>query len=98
MKKELGICIVALAICSVASAQQGQANSAPPLAVSSPQRGGEPGTKPLGLSVRAGLMFPSTKAARDVGSQWFAAGADFKLGDLKFSRQGSQHLRDPRSA
>ncbi len=41
-------------------------------------------TKPLGLSVRAGLFFPTSGDARDEGQTWISGGLDYKLGDLKF--------------
>ncbi|MBS1714271.1 MAG: hypothetical protein JST30_08025 [Armatimonadetes bacterium] len=42
-------------------------------------------SKPLGLSVRIGLFYPSNGEARDVeGQGWFAGGIEYKGGDLKF--------------
>jgi hypothetical protein len=39
--------------------------------------------KPLGVSVRAGLFFPSNASARDrEGQSWFTVGADYKIKDL----------------
>ncbi|GMV88289.1 MAG: hypothetical protein AMXMBFR81_12200 [Chthonomonas sp.] len=40
--------------------------------------------KPLGMSVKGGLFFPSKKSARDQGANWFTLGIDYKLKDLKF--------------
>ena len=41
-------------------------------------------TKPIGLSVRAGMFFPSSEASRDEGATWLAAGVEFRLQDLNF--------------
>jgi hypothetical protein len=42
-------------------------------------------TKPVGLSLRAGVFFPASTEARDAeGDTWFAFGGEFKLKDLKF--------------
>lgn len=41
--------------------------------------------KPIGVSVRAGLFFPTNGTARDSASTWFTVGADYKLKDLKVS-------------
>lgn len=44
--------------------------------------------KPLGLSVRLGLFYPSNGDARDVeGQGWFSGGLEYKLGDLHFDSQ-----------
>ncbi|HVL38596.1 MAG TPA: hypothetical protein VM328_04310 [Fimbriimonadaceae bacterium] len=40
-------------------------------------------TQSSGISLRAGLFFPSDSAARDEGASWFAFGADYRLGDLQ---------------
>lgn len=40
--------------------------------------------EPIGLSVRAGLFFPSDGDAREEGATWFAVGADYKVSDLRF--------------
>jgi len=40
--------------------------------------------KPVGLSIRGGLLFPSNGDARNEGKTWFAFGADYKLGDIAF--------------
>ncbi|MBS1722076.1 MAG: hypothetical protein JSS66_03605 [Armatimonadetes bacterium] len=43
-------------------------------------------TKPLGLSLRLGVWYPSNGDARDVeGQGWFAGGAEYKIKDLHFS-------------
>lgn len=39
-------------------------------------------TKPLGLSVRAGILWPTSDYGRDVGRTWFGIGADYKIMDL----------------
>lgn len=44
----------------------------------------------MGVSVRAGLMFPSAKSSRDIGAQWFAVGLDYKMGDLRFGQTGNE--------
>lgn len=42
--------------------------------------------KPLGLSVRLGVFYPSNGDARDIeGQGWFAGGAELKMGNLKFN-------------
>ncbi len=38
--------------------------------------------KPVGLSARAGLVFPTSAYARDLGRTWFGIGLDYKLTDL----------------
>lgn len=40
-------------------------------------------SKPLGVSARLGLFFPSSNAAQDEGANWLGIGLDYKLGDLK---------------
>lgn len=46
-------------------------------------------TKPVGLSVRAGIFFPSSSAGRDVGKSWFGGGADFKIRDMSLGTVGA---------
>lgn len=41
-------------------------------------------TKPMGLSVRAGIVFPTSGYGRDIGRTWFGVGADYKLMDANF--------------
>lgn len=41
-------------------------------------------SKPVGLSVRAGLIFPMSGYGRDVGSTWFGIGGEFKVRDMGF--------------
>ncbi len=42
--------------------------------------------KPMGLSVRVGVWYPSNGDARTVeGQGWFAGGLEYKGGDLKYS-------------
>lgn len=41
-------------------------------------------TKPVGLSVRAGLIFPTSGFGRDLGRTWFGIGGEFKLKDVAF--------------
>lgn len=48
-------------------------------------------SKPLGLSVRAGLFWPSERFTRDNSSdQWFAFGLEYKLKDLQVPGVGGQ--------
>lgn len=47
-------------------------------------------TKPVGLSLRAGLFFPSASVASDEGNTWFIGGLEYKLGDLNFGGVGSR--------
>jgi len=46
-------------------------------------------SKPLGLSARVGLFFPSAEKARNAGKQWLGFGLDYKLGDLKFAKNNA---------
>lgn len=46
-------------------------------------------SKPVGLSIRAGLVWPTTKQARDEGQSWFGAGLDYKIGNLRFGTQAA---------
>lgn len=39
-------------------------------------------TKPVGLSVRAGLVFPTSGYGRNVGNTWLGVGAEFKVKDM----------------
>lgn len=41
-------------------------------------------SKPVGLSVRAGLIFPTSGYGRDVGRTWFGVGGEFKVRDMGF--------------
>ena len=41
-------------------------------------------TKPLGLSLRAGIFWPTDSAAKNSGNTWFIGGAEYKVGDLHF--------------
>lgn len=45
-------------------------------------------TKPVGLSVRAGIFFAQGRAADAEGQNWFTAGGEYKLGDLSFKEAG----------
>jgi hypothetical protein len=41
------------------------------------------GTEPTGLTVRAGVFFPSEQTVRDATADaWFTAGLEYKLGDI----------------
>lgn len=42
-------------------------------------------SKPIGLSVKAGLMQPSHRAARDEGKQWFIGGIEYRIQDIRVS-------------
>lgn len=42
-------------------------------------------SKPVGLSIRVGLFWPSSERAKEAGKNWFALGAEYKMGDIKFS-------------
>ena len=50
-------------------------------------------TKPAGVSFRAGIFFPSNGDAKSVrgGKQWFAAGLEYKLGDLKVGAENPNY-------
>lgn len=41
-------------------------------------------TKPVGLSARVGIFWPSSNQAKNQGRTWLAFGVEYKLGDLKF--------------
>ncbi|MGE0000481.1 MAG: hypothetical protein AB7F50_01125 [Fimbriimonadaceae bacterium] len=41
--------------------------------------------KPVGVSARAGVFFPSNGDARDSASTWFTVGAEYKIKDMKLS-------------
>ena len=41
-------------------------------------------TKPMGLSVRAGIAFPTSGYGRDIGRTWFGVGAEYKISDANF--------------
>lgn len=50
-------------------------------------------SKPLGLSIRAGLFFPSNGDARDAeGSSWFAGGLEYKIKDFTVGGLGEGYL------
>lgn len=43
--------------------------------------------KPLGLSARIGLFYPSNGDARDIeGQGWFSGGLEYKIGNIKFDQ------------
>jgi len=44
-------------------------------------------SKSSGVSVRAGLFFPSATNASNVGKNWFGFGLEYKLGDLNMGAQ-----------
>ena len=41
-------------------------------------------TKPIGLSVRAGVIFPTSSFGRDIGRNWFGVGGEFRVADANF--------------
>lgn len=41
-------------------------------------------SKPIGLSVRAGLIWPTSGYGRDQGRTWFGIGGEFKIKDMTF--------------
>ncbi|MCE9558901.1 MAG: outer membrane beta-barrel protein [Armatimonadetes bacterium] len=45
-------------------------------------------SKPVGLSARIGLFLPTAQAAKNAGKQWFGFGLDYKLGDIKYAKEG----------
>ncbi|MBI1757523.1 MAG: hypothetical protein HYR64_10500 [Fimbriimonas ginsengisoli] len=45
-------------------------------------------SKPVGLSVKAGLFWPSSSAGRNAGSTWFAGGAEFRVRDASVETKG----------
>jgi hypothetical protein len=55
------------------------------VALATPSLAQEVGTKPVGVSLRAGVFFPSSSEAKDGGGNtWFGVGLDYKLGNLRF--------------
>jgi len=44
-------------------------------------------TTPVGLSLRAGVFFPTDSSARAEADAWFAFGAEYKIKDLGFGDQ-----------
>ncbi len=40
---------------------------------------------PMGLSARVGLFFPTSNLARNLGQNWFAFGADYKINRMAMS-------------
>ncbi len=49
-------------------------------------------SRPLGLTLRAGIFFPNSDAAkRNAGKQWIGGGAEYKLGDLQFANEGNSY-------
>lgn len=46
-------------------------------------------TKPIGLSIRAGIFWPTQARAKAAGKTWFGGGVEYKLGDLKLAEAGS---------
>lgn len=52
-------------------------------------------SNPIGLSVRAGIVFPTSSFGRDIGKQWLGVGAEFKLKDMNYgtmNRATNSHL------
>lgn len=47
--------------------------------------------KPLGLSARIGMFYPSNDKAKKAGKQWLSGGLEYKLGDLKFASGNSKY-------
>jgi hypothetical protein len=43
-------------------------------------------SKPVGLSVRVGIFWPSSNTAKAEGKTWIGFGAEYKLGDLNIVR------------
>lgn len=41
-------------------------------------------TKPMGLSVRAGLVWPTSGYGRSIGRTWFGVGGEYKVSDANF--------------
>lgn len=48
-------------------------------------------TKPLGISVRAGVFMPAQRVARNEGRNWFGAGVEYKISDLSFASDMSNY-------
>lgn len=47
-------------------------------------------SKPLGLSVRGGIFWPSMDRARKAGKSWIGFGVEYKLGDVKYAAADSK--------
>lgn len=48
-------------------------------------------TKPIGLTARVGVFFPTQDNAKNAGKQWFAGGVEYKLGDLKLPNMSTDY-------
>jgi len=46
-------------------------------------------SKPVGLSVRAGVFFPTNSDAIDAGRTWFVGGAEYKLSSFSLGNKGA---------
>ena len=46
-------------------------------------------TKPMGLSVGAGVFFPSSSAGRAEGKNWFIIGADYQIKSSNLTAAGN---------
>jgi hypothetical protein len=49
-------------------------------------------SKPVGLSVRAGIFFPTQGSAKDAGKNWFIGGAEYKLNNMHFGKMGANAM------
>lgn len=49
-------------------------------------------SKPIGLAIRAGILFPNTSTSRDIGKTWFTGGAQLRIRDLNVSPIGTGAL------
>lgn len=47
-------------------------------------------SKPVGLSVRVGMFYPSVDVAKKEGKSWFLAGLDWKIKDMKAEQARSK--------
>lgn len=45
--------------------------------------------KPLGMSIRAGLFFPTSSVAQAAGNSWFGGGFDYKISDAMVAGMGN---------
>ncbi len=49
------------------------------------------GTKPAGISLRAGIFWPTDSVTKNAGKTWFGGGIEYKLGDLKFANSATDY-------
>jgi hypothetical protein len=51
-------------------------------------------TKPMGLSLRAGVFLPTSTEARDAATTWFAGGGEYKLSNTNLGTSGAGSVQN----